>query len=301
MDDYLRSDARVIDALDRAWDRSRVGISSRIGRVRSRAFLLVQSALAAGVAWWVASDVFAHPRPSSRPSSPWSAWGSYGQRLRRVIEVAIGVAVGVFTADLFVSLAGTGGWQIAAVVIVAMSLALLVGGGPVLVMQAGVQGIVVAALAPTPGQAFTRWTDALIGGGVALVAASIAPQAPLRRPRVAASEVARKISELLRRAAASAEDRDVEAAAEVLASARETEALLRELTTAADEGLSVLHSSPFSRSRPRHSQDGRPHRTVGPCHAQHPRADSQGRGRCWSRREPAARISRGDHPAGRRH
>ena len=56
---------------------------------------------------------------------------SYGQRLRRVIEVAIGVAVGVFTADLFVSLAGTGGWQIAAVVIVAMSLALLVGGGPV--------------------------------------------------------------------------------------------------------------------------------------------------------------------------
>ena len=32
-----------------------------------------------------------------------------------------------------------------------------------------------------------------------------------------------------------------------------------------------------------------------------PRADSQGRGRCWSRREPAARISRGDHPAGRRH
>ena len=107
----------------------------------------------------------------------------------------------------------------------------------------------MAALAPTPGQAFTRWTDALIGGGVAL-AASIAPQAPLRRPRVAASEVARKISELLRRAAASAEDRDVEAAAEVLASARETEALLRELTTAADEGLSVLHSSPFSRSRP---------------------------------------------------
>ena len=128
-----------------------------------------------------------------------------------------------------------------------MSLALLVGGGPVFVMQAGVQGIVVAALAPSPGQAFTRWTDALIGGAVALVAASIVPQAPLRRPRVAASEVARKISELLRRAAASAEDGDVEAAAEVLASARQTESLLRELTSAADEGLSVLHSSPFTR------------------------------------------------------
>ena len=50
MDDYLRSDAWVIDALDRAWGRSRMGISSRIRRLRSRAFLLVQSALAAGVA-----------------------------------------------------------------------------------------------------------------------------------------------------------------------------------------------------------------------------------------------------------
>ncbi len=248
MDDYLRSDARVIDALDRAWDRSRMGISSRLGRLRSRAFLLVQSALAAGVAWWVASDVLAHPTPFFAPIVAVVCLGiSYGQRLRRVIEVAVGVAVGVFTADLFVSVAGTGGWQITVVVIVAMSLALLVGGGPVFVMQAGVQGIVVAALAPSPGQAFTRWTDALIGGAVALVAASIVPQAPLRRPRVAASEVARKISELLRRAAASAEDGDVEAAAEVLASARQTESLLRELTTAADEGLSVLHSSPFTR------------------------------------------------------
>ena len=248
MDDYLRSDARVIDALDRAWDRSRMGISSRLGRLRSRAFLLVQSALAAGVAWWVACDVLAHPTPFFAPIVAVVCLGiSYGQRLRRVIEVAVGVAVGVFTADLFVSVAGTGGWQITVVVIVAMSLALLVGGGPVFVMQAGVQGIVVAALAPSPGQAFTRWTDALIGGAVALVAASIVPQAPLRRPRVAASEVARKISELLRRAAASAEDGDVEAAAEVLASARQTESLLRELTTAADEGLSVLHSSPFTR------------------------------------------------------
>jgi Predicted membrane protein len=248
VDDYLRSDAWVIDALDRAWGRSRMGISSRIRRLRSRAFLLVQSALAAGVAWWVASDVFAHPTPFFAPIVAVVCLGiSYGQRLRRVIEVAVGVAVGVFTADLFVSVAGTGGWQITVVVIVAMSLAMLVGGGPVFVMQAGVQGIVVAALAPSPGQAFTRWTDALIGGAVALVAASIVPQAPLRRPRVAASEVARKISELLRRAAASAEDGDVEAAAEVLASARQTDSLLRELTTAADEGLSVLHSSPFTR------------------------------------------------------
>lgn len=248
MDDYVRSDARVLDAIDRAWERSRLTASSRLNRLRSRAFLLVQCALAAGLAWWLASEVFAHPTPFFAPIVAVVCLGiSYGQRLRRVVEVAVGVAVGVFTADVFVSIAGTGPWQIAAVVVVAMSLALLVGGGPILVTQAGVQGIVVAALAPSPGQAFTRWTDALIGGGVALVAATVAPQAPLRRPRVAASEVARKISELLRRAVTSVHDGDVAGAAAVLASARETESLLRELRTAADEGLSVLHSSPFSR------------------------------------------------------
>ena len=253
MDDYLRSDAPVIEALDRAWDRSRLSVSTRLARLRSRAFLLVQCAVAAGVAWWLAADVLGHRSPFFAPVVAVICLGmSYGQRRRRVIEVAIGVAVGVFVADVFVHVAGSGPWQIAAVVLVSMGTASLLDGGPVLVTQAAVQGIVVAALAATPGQAFTRWTDALIGGGVALVAATVVPQAPLRRPRVAAAEAVRKISELLRRAEASAGDGDVEKAAEVLASARGTESLLRELQTAADEGLSVISSSPFKRQHAPH-------------------------------------------------
>ncbi|MGW5241343.1 FUSC family protein [Monashia sp. NPDC004114] len=248
MDDYLRSDAPVVDALDRAWDRSRLSVRTRFQRLWSRNFQLAQCAVAAGVAWWLAADVIGHKTPFFAPIVAVVCLGmSYGQRLRRVFEVAVGVAVGVFTADLFVHVAGTGPWQIALVVLVSMGLATLLDGGPVLVTQAAVQSIVIAALAPTPGQAFTRWTDALLGGAVALVAATVVPQAPLRRPRVVASEVTRKISELLRRAAASAQDGDVEAAAEVLASARGTESLLRELRSAADEGLSVIASSPFSR------------------------------------------------------
>jgi uncharacterized membrane protein YgaE (UPF0421/DUF939 family) len=248
VDDYLRSDAPVADALDRAWDRSRLSVRTRFQRLWSRNFQLLQCSVAAGVAWWLAADVIGHKTPFFAPIVAVVCLGmSYGQRLRRVFEVAVGVAVGVFTADLFVHVAGTGPWQIALVVLVSMGLATLLDGGPVLVTQAAVQSIVIAALAPSPGQAFTRWTDALLGGAVALVAATVVPQAPLRRPRVAASEVTRKMSELLRRAAASAQDGDVEAAAEVLASARGTESLLRELRSAADEGLSVIASSPFSR------------------------------------------------------
>ena len=94
MDDYLRSDAPVIEALDRAWDRSRLSAATRLARLRSRAFLLVQCAVAAGVAWWLAADVLGHVSPFFAPVVAVVCLGmSYGQRQRRVLEVAIGVAV----------------------------------------------------------------------------------------------------------------------------------------------------------------------------------------------------------------
>ncbi|MDN5791351.1 MAG: FUSC family protein, partial [Micrococcales bacterium] len=211
MDDYLRSDAPVIDALDRAWDRSRLSMRSRMARLRTSSFFLVQSAVAAGVAWWFATAVLEHHTPFFAPIVAVICLGmSYGQRLRRVVEVAVGVAVGIFTADLFVRVVGTGPWQVTLVVLVSMALAVLLDSGRLLITQAAVQSIVVTTLVPQPGQGFTRWTDALVGGGVALVAAMVYPQAPLRRPRVAAATAVRKVSELLRGAARSSDLADVE-------------------------------------------------------------------------------------------
>ena len=82
---------------------------------------------------------------------------------------------------------------------------------------------------------------------MALTAAAVVPRAPLRRPREQASLVVRRIAELLRAGARSAQDGDVERGLQVLADARNTERLIRELHEAADEGLSVLASSPFRR------------------------------------------------------
>ena len=75
-----------------------------------------------------------------------------------------------------------------------MSAAFLLDGGQLFVTQAAVQSIVVSTLLPDPGAALTRWTDALIGGAVALVAATVVPAAPLRRPREQAAVVMRKIA-----------------------------------------------------------------------------------------------------------
>ncbi|HEY3016477.1 MAG TPA: FUSC family protein, partial [Nocardioides sp.] len=228
--------------------RGRTSMSVRLTRLRTKSWHIGQCAAAAGVAWLVAGQVFGHETPFFAPIAAVVSLGtSYGQRLRRVAEVTVGVAVGVFMGDLVTHVLGSGAWQIGLIVAVAMSLALLLDAGAILVTQAAVQSIVVSTLLPAPGAAFLRWTDALIGGGVAVVAASVVPRAPLRRPREQAGVVVRKLGELLRAAADSLVDGDVERALDVLRDARATDSLIAELRAASDEGLSVLASSPFRR------------------------------------------------------
>jgi hypothetical protein len=56
------------------------------------------------------------------------------------------------------------------------------------------------------------------------------------------------MARLLREAAQSAREGDVERSAQVLADARQTDPLIRELQAAADEGMSVIASTPFTRT-----------------------------------------------------
>ncbi|MCK9824216.1 FUSC family protein [Nocardioides cavernae] len=233
--------------------RGRLSMRARAARLRSKSWAIGQCAVAAGVAWWLAADVLGHQLPFFAPIAAVISLGtSYGQRHRRVLEIAIGVAVGVFLGDLVTHLVGSGAWQIALIVAAGMSLImLLVDAGPLLVNQAAVQGIVVSALAPPAGGAFLRWTDALIGGGVALVAATVVPRAPLRRPREQAAVAVRKMASLQRAAAQCMLEGDVEMGLAVLRDARATDELISELRAAGAEGLSVVASSPFRR---RHSE-----------------------------------------------
>lgn len=238
--------------LDRMWLRGRTSAGARVARWKSKRWQIVQCALAAGAAWLIAADLLGHPTPFFAPVAAVVSLGtSYGQRLRRVLEVTIGVAVGVLLADLLVLQLGSGWWQLTLIVGLAMSTALLLDGGQLLVTQAAVQSIVVSTLIPDPEAGLTRWTDALIGGAVALVAATIVPAAPLRRPREQAALVVRKIEALLRAAGEVMIDGEVERGFALLADARSTDSLIRELQDAADEGMSVVASSPF---RVRHKQ-----------------------------------------------
>jgi uncharacterized membrane protein YgaE (UPF0421/DUF939 family) len=223
-------------------------VRARLSRLRSKSWQVGQCAIAAGLAWLVARDLLGHAHPYFAPIVALVSLGtSYGQRLRRVAEVTVGVAVGVFLGDLYTHLLGRGAWQITVMIGLAMAIALLLDASPLLVNQVAIQSLVVVMVLPNPDAAFLRWTDALVGGAVALVAAAVVPGAPLRRPREQAAVVVRRISALLRASAESIEDGDVDRAMRTLAEARTTDALVAELRAAADEGLSVVASSPFRR------------------------------------------------------
>lgn len=225
-------------------------VRARLARVRDRSLRLLTSALGAAFAWWFAHDVLDHPQPFFAPVTVLVTLGlSYGQRLRRVVELVVGVAVGVGIGDLFVYVFGTGVWQISVVAFVAMSIATFLGAGPLLSVQAGVQGIIVTTLVAAPDQAFSRWLDALAGGVIALVLAALAPAAPVRRPRHEAAALLDELGEIMRETAESLRSRDEVAAGRALRRARDTESRLSDLRASADEGLEVAAISPLHHRR----------------------------------------------------
>jgi uncharacterized membrane protein YgaE (UPF0421/DUF939 family) len=160
-------------------------LDQRLSTLRFASLRIVQICVAAGAAWLIATRIVGHYEPFFAPISVVLVLGlAIERRGRRAYEVAVGVALGIAIADLIVLAVGTGTWQLMLVIGLAMSAAVLSGGGVMLVNQAAVSGVLVATL-PAPDLVDTthRFVDALIGGGVALTANAITPVEPVRLVR----------------------------------------------------------------------------------------------------------------------
>jgi uncharacterized membrane protein YgaE (UPF0421/DUF939 family) len=181
-----RSFGRRDELLEQAAEASRAGLRTRRERIVAGARPILHSAVAASLAWLVATELVGHAQPFFAPISAVITLGlTVGQRRRRAVELAIGVSVGIAIADALVAAIGTGTWQIGIVVALAMAAAALVGGGSLLASQAGASAVLVATLQPPEGGFdFDRALDALVGGGVALLVSSLLlPVHPMRLVR----------------------------------------------------------------------------------------------------------------------
>lgn len=241
---------RAFDLSERAARRGWRSQKKRVSRWRSRLFIIVQISLAAGLSWFIAQRLLGHETPFLAVVASIVCLGfSFGQRLWRAAEIAIGVTIGVALGDLFWHWFGNGVWQIVLVIAAAMSITTWLGARTLMVTQAAVQASIVLMIPPSLGGGFSRWTDALVGCAVALAFATIAPVGPIEKPRLQAAKVLHETASSIRSMVIALTKGDEAAAEEVLERARATETQLSALTTALNEGAAVVRSSPFLRHR----------------------------------------------------
>jgi hypothetical protein len=221
------------------------------GRLRIGIWPVVQTAVAATLAWSVATLVLGHERPFVAAIAAVISIGAVaGQTLRRATEWIFGVAVGLAVADLIMLATGTGPVQTGVIVALAMAAALLIRGGIGMVTEAGVSAVLVANLDPTTyGVSPDRFLEALVGGGVALVVSATLPNNPSTRARQAARPVLEGLATALRDVAAALIGGDLKLAQSALSEARRIDTLVAGLREELDGGYQIAR---FSLPRRRH-------------------------------------------------
>ena len=224
--------------------------TSGLARIRASGLTLLQIPVAAAIAWLIATEVFGHERAFFAPvAAIVGLAATRGQRVRQSLELMVGVAVGVGVADLLVRVTGTGAWQLALFVGLALLLALVFGRRHVLTTEAAVSATLVATLAPE-AQGFppTRFIDALTGGAVALVFSQLLfPVHPVRVVREAIESILADLAATLNEIAEALERRDHDAACGSLVRARRISDDWSEVERALDAGREAARFAPRRR------------------------------------------------------
>ncbi|MET7327728.1 FUSC family protein [Nonomuraea sp. NPDC005650] len=222
-------------------------VKERLGTFGLMAPSIAQCAVGSALAWIIAMELLGHPHPFFAPISVLICVGvGLGQRLRRVAELVIGVSLGVGVGDLLVSWIGSGAWQLALVVALAMTVAVLLNSGALFVAQAGSSAVLVATLVPGDGAGgLDRMADALTGGIIGIAAVALLPASPFTIAAKHLSGVLDALSTVLERAAEAIEKRDVELAAEALEEARDTQEAVAEFEHALETAKEITMISPL--------------------------------------------------------
>lgn len=227
--------------------RVRNGLKTSAQRLRVSALPILQCAVAAGASWWVATVVIGHTAPFFAPIAAVVSLGlSLGARLRRSVELVAGVTIGIGVGDLLIAFIGSGTWQIALVVALAMTAAVLLNSGPVLSMQAGSSAVLVATLLPPGGNAgINRMVDALTGGLVGIAVVALIPTHPVGRARRHAAGVLGTAAEVMQLVADGLVANDDKPIEEALRKARATQSSIDNLRTHLAGGREVSRISPL--------------------------------------------------------
>ncbi|OBF80810.1 hypothetical protein A5791_00470 [Mycobacterium sp. 852002-51163_SCH5372311] len=154
-------------------------------RVRGVWWTILQTAVAAGLAWYITHDLLKHPQPFFAPiAAAVCLSASNVLRAQRAIQMMVGVTLGIGIGTVVQKVIGTGAVPIAVTALLALCVAVLIGQGFIgqglmFVNQTTVSAVLLLALYRS-GVGAERIYDALIGGGLAVIfAVLLFPANPL--------------------------------------------------------------------------------------------------------------------------
>jgi uncharacterized membrane protein YgaE (UPF0421/DUF939 family) len=248
-----------VDTLREAklFSRVRTGLIAGLGRLREHGWPTIQTAVAAGVAYFLVTLVVSGQQAFYAPIAAVVCLSlSLGQPWRRVLLVTIGVTIGLGLASLIVLGIGGGAAQIGLVVALAMGTAVLFTDRKLMANQAANSAILVVVLQPPQETGFSpeRFIDALVGGVVALAVNYLLPADPERMAEKAARPFFGDLARTLKEVAAALKDSDHDRAEGALSRARgmdEQVSSLRDTLAAAQE---TARYSPLKRRELGHLQ-----------------------------------------------
>jgi uncharacterized membrane protein YgaE (UPF0421/DUF939 family) len=172
----------------------RLTLADRVRAVRRRWRQLVRLAVATAGAYAISTELLGHQQAFFAPIAAVIVLvAGVGLRQRMVLELVVGVALGVLVGELLILTIGRGVWQLALIVVITFASAVFAGLKGVALTQAANSGVLLAAVVPAVGAAnpaMTRFLDSLVGGlcGFAMV---------LLLPRNAVRDLTREVRPLL--------------------------------------------------------------------------------------------------------
>jgi uncharacterized membrane protein YgaE (UPF0421/DUF939 family) len=227
-----------------------LGLRRRLELLDASRLLILQLCLACTAAWVVASSILDHPQPFFAPVAAVLALaGGAVQRRRAVIELILGVAIGVAIGELLLGVIGRGTWQLLVVVLLASVAAVVSGLGRMALLQAVNSAVLISVIVPTGGgtggPAVNRFLDALVGGVVAIVVVALVPSNPLRVVERDVTALLSHLADLLERLAGSLRLHDPGQAWTALQEARAMQPELQSLSDTISSAVEVSRVSPL--------------------------------------------------------
>lgn len=218
-----------------------------ISRLKANWVYVIQAGLAAGLSFYVGLHVFGHSQPFFAPMATVIVLSTTGgERFRRAFELVLGVSIGVGLGDVLIAQVGSGVWQIAVAVSLAIVLGTIADKGVLVANQASFAAVLIATILPpgTSGGA-DRMIDALVGGLVGIAVIAIVPDSPLRSGRREIAKILGIAAEVQREVAAALQDFDTDRIAEALLRARGTQGQINQMIAAANMGKETIQASPL--------------------------------------------------------